>query len=181
MATLTKKQRPLLVLSAFALALAMGAAGCGQDEDPSVASVSPGAANSGAGGAGDNEPSALKFSQCMRDQGFTWYPDPDAGGNLSANEPEGIDRAKYQEAQKTCEAYAPWGSGNSKKSNEDLDKLRLVSQCMRDHGFAKFPDPDENGTININKGSGIEPGDPAVQKAQQECQKYAPAPAEQNP
>ncbi|MBF9128742.1 hypothetical protein I0C86_07035 [Plantactinospora sp. S1510] len=175
MAILTKKQRPLLVLSAFALVLAMGSAGCDDGEDPSVASVSPGGTNSRTGGTDDNEPSPLKFSQCMRDQGFTWYPDPDAGGNLSASEPEGLDRAKYQQAQQTCEVYAPWGSGNSnKKSPEDLEKLRQMSQCMRDHGFATFPDPDENGGINISKNSGISPDDPAVQKAQEECQKYFP-------
>lgn len=178
---MTNKQRPMLILSAFALMLAMGMAGCGNNEDPSVASVRPGASNPGGGAADDSEPSPLKFSQCMRAQGFTWYPDPDAGGNLNASEPEGLDRAKYEKAQKACEAYAPWGSGNNKKSSADLEKLRQVSQCMRDHGYPKFPDPDENGTININKNMGIEPGDPAVQKAQQECQKYAPVPTEQNP
>jgi hypothetical protein len=178
MATMTNKRRPVLVLTALALALAMGTAGCDQD-DPSVASVNPGGNNPSA--ADDAEPSPLKFSQCMRAQGFAWYPDPDAGGNLNADEPEGLDREKYKKAQKACEAYAPWGSGNSKKSSEDLDKLRKVSQCMRDHGFAKFPDPDENGTINIGKSAGISPGDPAVQAAQRECQKYAPVPGEQNP
>lgn len=165
MAIQTKK---LLVLSAFTLVLAMGTAGCGGDGP----SGDPGRANPV---AGDNEPSPLKFSRCMRDQGFTWYPDPDAEGNLKANEPEGLDQAKYQKAQKACEVYAPWGAGSgNKKSSDELDKLRKVSQCMRDHGLAKFPDPDENGTININKNMGISPDDPAVQKAQQECQKYGP-------
>ncbi|MET9386203.1 hypothetical protein ABZY09_35360 [Streptomyces sp. NPDC002928] len=172
MATLTSKQRPLLVLSAFALVLALGIAGCGGGEDDD-----PGRHNASGGGTAEDEPSPLKFSRCMREQGFTWYPDPDAGGNLSANEPEGLDRAKYQQAQKKCEVYAPWGSGSgNKKSSDELNKLRKVSQCMRDHGFAKFPDPDENGSINIDKNLGISPDDPAVKQAQQECQKYAPVP-----
>jgi hypothetical protein len=113
---------------------------------------------------------------------MTWYPDPDpdASGNLNAKEPAGVGEAKYQQAQKACEVYAPWGNGNSKKSSADLDKLRQVSQCMREHGFAKFPDPDQNGSINLDKNSGLSPNDPAFQKAQQECQKYAPVPPPQN-
>jgi hypothetical protein len=178
MPTMMSKQRPMMILSTFALMLAMGMAGCDKNGDPSVASVKPGQTNAG-GGAADSAPSALKFSQCMRTQGFSWYPDPDAGGNLNVNEPQGLDRTKYQQAQTKCDAYAPWGNGNSKKSATDLDKLRKVSQCMRDAGFAKFPDPDDNGSINLNKDSGIKPTDPAFQKAQQECQKYAPLPAQQ--
>ncbi|WP_344833970.1 hypothetical protein [Actinocorallia longicatena] len=169
---MTSRHRPLLVLSVFALALAMGIGGCGGDDNGD-----PVRKDKVAGSADDDGPSPLKFSRCMRDQGFSWYPDPDAGGNLSANEPQGLDRAKYQQAQKKCEVYAPWGGGSgNKKTSDELDKLRKVSQCMREHGFAKFPDPDENGSINIDKGMGISPDDPALQKAQQDCQKYAPEP-----
>ena len=179
MPTMTNKHRPtMMILSAFSLVLALGMAGCGKDGDPSVASANPGSTHAGGNGA-DSAPSALKFSQCMRAQGFSWYPDPDSGGNLNVNEPDGIDRTKYEKAQTTCDVYAPWGNGNSKKSAGDLDKLRKVSQCMRDHGFAKFPDPDQNGSINLDKNSGITPTDPGFQKAQQECQKYAPIPAQQ--
>jgi hypothetical protein len=48
---------------------------------------------------------------------------------------------------------------------------------MRDHGFAKYPDPDANGSVTIDsKVLGVEPDDPAFQRARQACNKYMPAP-----
>lgn len=147
---MTKK---ILLALMFFLALAA----CGEDRSTDDGKVA--------------EPSALKFSQCMRDQGYGWYPDPDSAGNLQANEPDGLDRATYEKAQKTCEKYAPWGGGGEKKSAEDLDKLRKVSQCIRENGFPTFPDPDDNGNVSLGKDSGISPDDPAFRKVRQECER----------
>jgi len=114
----------------------------------------------------------------MRDQGLTWYPDPDTEGNLKVHVPDGTDQSKVEKAEDACKAYAPWeGQQGRQIPAEDLDKIRQVSQCMRDHGFAKYPDPDANGSIKIDsKVLGVEPDDPAFEKARQECAKYMPAP-----
>jgi hypothetical protein len=162
------------MVPALALLFAVGAAGCSRDNDPGVASASPGAPKASA--AGNGEGSGLKYSQCMRDQGFAWFPDPGPDGGLKVSVPEGTNQTKFNQAEQTCGVYAP-GAGQSgrKLSDEDLDKVRQVSQCMRDHGFPKYPDPDASGSITIDsKALGVEPDDPAFQKAMQECQKYLP-------
>lgn len=163
MTTITKKRRSLLAISAFALMLAMGAAGCGDDK-PS-ASPSADSANS----------SALKYSQCMRDQGLSWFPDPGEDGGLQVSVPEGTDQATVDKAEEACKQYDPSQDGSGQFSPEDVNKVRQMAQCVRDKGFPNYPDPDSNGAIHIDEGTtGISPNDPAFQKAVQECQKFMP-------
>ncbi|MEU0480150.1 hypothetical protein ABZ260_13335 [Streptosporangium sp. NPDC006013] len=176
---LAKKATTRQTLVAVALLLAVGTAGCARHSDPLVATATSGAPTAGASAvAGNDQDSALKFSQCMRDQGLTWFPDPDAEGNLGVHAPDGTDQSKVDKAEEACKVYSPWRGGQGQQiSAEDLNKVRQVSQCMRDHGFAKYPDPDANGSIKINSEiQGFEPDDPAFQKARQECDKYMPAP-----
>ncbi|MEO3813041.1 hypothetical protein ABGB17_28900 [Sphaerisporangium sp. B11E5] len=178
MSTNTTKPKTIgPILAAVALLLAVGTAGCSRQIDPAVATAKSGTPEAGVT-PGDNQASALKFSQCMRDQGLTWFPDPDATGNLKVHAPDGVDQSKVDKAEEACKAYAPWESRQGGQlSAEEFTKLRQVSQCMRDHGFAEYPDPDANGSITIDsKVLGVEPDDPAFQKARQECDKYMPAP-----
>jgi hypothetical protein len=171
---MSKNKRPLWIAATFVL-LAMATVGCATNEDPTVASVNPGAESS-AGSAGD-EPSLLKFSQCMRDQGFSWYPDPQADGGLVVHSPDSVDQDELEKAEKACKKYQPGQGQQGPVPAEDLAKIREMAQCMRDHGFPKYPDPDANGSITIDsKVLGVEPNDPAFQKAMRECQKYLPAP-----
>lgn len=178
MTTITKKHRSLLTVSTFALLLAVGVSGCAKSEDPTVATANPDGAKASAGPEMNSNRSPLKFSQCMRDQGLSWYPDPDAQGNLRVSVPEDADQSKVDKAQEACKAYAPWeGQQAGPISEEDLAKIRQVSQCMRDKGFEKYPDPDAKGGVSIDsKVLGVEPSDPAFQRAREECNKYMPAP-----
>ena len=167
--------RRVVALSAFALMFAVGTAGCTKDKTPAVATANPDATKASAAPTGNG--SALKYSQCMRDQGLTWFPDPGADGGLKVSVPEGTDQAKIDKAEATCKASLPGGGKAVPMSAADLDKIRKASQCMRDKGFTKYPDPDANGGITIDsKVLGVEPEDPAFQKARQECQKYLPPP-----
>lgn len=165
------------IATAFVLLLAVGAAGCGRHDDPAVATANSGAPKASAGAAANGEKSLLKFSQCMRDQGLTWFPDPQPDGGLVVHNPDGVDQSKFDKAEQACMKYHPAGSGGRPIPAEDLAKIRQVSQCVRDHGFAKYPDPDANGSISVDsKVLGVEASDPAFQKAMQECSKYMPAP-----
>jgi hypothetical protein len=149
---------------AFALLFSLGVAACGSHEKPAVA-------------ASDGSPSLVKFSQCMRDQGLTWFPDPQPDGGLVVHNPDGVDQSTVDKAEAACKKYYPGANQQGPIPAEDLAKIRQVSQCMRDHGFAKYPDPDANGSINIDsKDLGVGPDDPAFKKAIQECRKYLPAP-----
>ncbi len=57
------------------------------------------------------------------------------------------------------------------------------SQCMRSHGVSNFPDPNAQGQITVQGGSGngvssgLNPNSPAFQSAQKACQHLMPAPS----
>lgn len=160
----------------MALLLAVGLAGCSEKKDPSVVTAGTGTPKANASTAAAGDSSALKFSQCMREQGLSWFPDPDANGGLQVSIPHGTDQSAVDKAQEACKQYAPGSSQNgSQISDEDLNKLRQVAQCIRDHGFPNYPDPDAKGNTQIDsKKLGVEPSDPTFQKAMQECQKLMP-------
>jgi hypothetical protein len=164
-------------LAAVTLLLAVGTAGCGSHDDPTVATAGSGTPKASAGGstAANGQDTKLKYSQCMRDHGMTWFPDPGPDGGLGVKVPDGTDQNKLEKAQEACKAYAPGANRSGKLSDEDLNKLRQMSQCVRDHGFSKYPDPDSNGGISVNdKTLGVAGDDPAFLKALQECRKYLP-------
>ena len=48
------------------------------------------------------------------------------------------------------------------------------SACMRKHGVPNFPDPNGQGLITIDSGTGIDPGSPAFRSAQATCSKLLP-------
>jgi hypothetical protein len=162
-------------LATLALLLAVATAGCGHDADPKVATADSGAPKARAGAAADGKDSPLKYSQCMRDQGLTWFPDPQADGGMKVSVPDGTNQNAMEKAEEACKDYAPGANRGVKISTEDLEKVRQMSQCIREHGFSRYPDPDSNGGIQIDsRALGVEPDDPAFEKARQECQKFLP-------
>ncbi len=164
-------------LAAVTLLLAAGAAGCGRHGEPTVATAGSGPPKVRAGGgtAASGQDSDLKYSQCMRDHGMTWFPDPGSDGGLKVRVPDGTDQNRLEKAQEACKAYAPGANRSGVLSDQDLNKLRQMSQCVRDHGFSKYPDPDAHGGITIGSETlGVTPGDPAFEKALRECRKLLP-------
>jgi hypothetical protein len=162
-------------LATVALLMAVGMMGCSHADDPKVATAHSGAPSATAGTAAGGQNSDLKYSQCMRDHGLEWFPDPGPDGGLGVRVPAGTDQNTLNKAEEACKAYNPATNRTGKVSQADLDKIRQESQCIRDHGFPKYPDPDANGTVAIDeKNTGISPDDEAFEKARQECQKYAP-------
>ncbi|MFB4285190.1 hypothetical protein ACBJ59_58700 [Nonomuraea sp. MTCD27] len=89
-----------LVTAPFALALLL--TGCGTG-DKAAAGASPSA---------DSREKALKFAQCMRDNGVEAYPDPEDGRMLITQE-AGEDpdfKAAEEKCQKESAAAGPGGS-----------------------------------------------------------------------
>jgi hypothetical protein len=59
-----------------------------------------------------------------------------------------------------------------------LSKAVRFAECMRDHGVAKFPDPDPNGELTIDgavNGTGIDPDGAAWKQAIKACKDLQPA------
>jgi hypothetical protein len=175
-----KKDRAVLVLSTFALVVAGAMAGCAKDDGQGVVSADPSAQVSGAKpGNSSTGANVGAFGKCMRDAGFSWWPDPDSSGRIDSSPPAGIvvDEAKLAKAQQECSSkYMNPGQAPA-MSAEDIQKLKEYSKCMRQNGLPKFPDPDANGNIDLGKAK-IQDNTPEWKKASEACQKYALQPKE---
>jgi len=180
MAMKAKKNRAVLVLSAFALVVAGAMAGCAKDDGQRVVSADPNARVSGAK-PGNNSAGGdvAAFGKCMRDAGFSWWPDPDTSGRIDSSPPAGVvvDEAKLSKAQQDCSSKYMNPAQAPAMSAEDIQTLKAYSKCMRDNGLPKFPDPDANGNIDLGKAK-IQDNTPAWKKATDACEKFALQPKE---
>jgi hypothetical protein len=143
---------------------------------------------SGGGGASTSPSSkaamrdaAVKYSQCMRENGVKNFPDPQPDGGLliKAGPGTGIDPQSpaFKAAQEACKKYQPKQSGTFNKANaQKMEQQALdFARCMRAHGV-NFPDPQfEDGGRGVKFGGpGINPNDPKFKAASQACAKNLP-------
>jgi hypothetical protein len=56
----------------------------------------------------------VKYADCMRAHGLSWFPDPDARGHLDVSFPKGTGpgNPQYTAANKACSAGLPGGGGS---------------------------------------------------------------------
>ena len=196
--------RALAVVAALAMGVLV--AGCGGgDSNPGVANVtstststsqSPSTSSTGgetrvsggrpssgspSGGAVQlaNGPNALKFSECMRANGVSNFPDPNAQGVIAGKSDAGLDPSspQFQKADKTCaKKYISRGGTAPRPAQRAKQQATALafSQCMRSHGEPDFPDPklsSEGVAIRIvdRSGKALDTSSPIYQKAQMEC------------
>jgi hypothetical protein len=161
---------------ALGLLLTMAAAGCGKAaEGDQVASAGGAPTASASAAAAQDDDAPLKFSQCMREQGMSWFPDPQPGGGLQIKVPQSTDKAKFDAAMAACKEWAPDGGDRGPADPQQLEQARQMAQCMRDNGVPNFPDPQADGSIRLDGDKiGKGPGDPAFDKAEQACSKFRP-------
>lgn len=171
-------------VAALGLLLTLVSAGCaqGDNDGPGVATAGNGAANTSASptAKASRDPDApLKFAKCMREQGLTWFPDPDTSGRTAIRIPKGFDVKKLEAAQQACKEFAPGmdGDGDAKPDPEALENMRQMAKCMRENGVPNFPDPEPGGGIRLDGDElGTGPGDPTFDKAEEKCAKFMPNP-----
>ena len=162
----------VVVLAALALALAVSACGGGGE----------GSASGGSKAGSERREGALKFAQCMREQGID-HPDPDANGLFRIEPDQGFDpqSAKFREAMEACEKYLAATGPPPELSDEDRKKLEeqmlAFAKCMRKQGI-DLPDPKfggEGGGFAFEVGpNGVDPHDPDYRAAEQKCRQYSP-------
>jgi len=175
-----KKNRAVMILSAFVLVISGVMTGCAKGDGRGVVSTDPNAKTSGAKAANDSTGgNVAAFGKCMRDAGFPWWPDPDGSGRIDSSPPAGVvvDEAKLAKAQQDCSSKYMNAGQAPAMSAEDIQKLKGYSKCMRENGLPKFPDPDANGNIDLGKAK-IQDNTPEWKKASEACQKYALQPKE---
>jgi hypothetical protein len=102
--------------------------------------------NTGSGGT-KTSTKGMRFAECMRDNGVTEFPDPDASGELTIDgvlNGSSLDSSTpvWKEAMATCKDLQPPGfTGDDNVTASEQDARLEFAQCIRDHGVKDFPDP----------------------------------------
>jgi hypothetical protein len=134
---MSMKRRSIAALAMAPLLLAACSNG-GTDGDSSTAANSSTATN---------REKAVKFAECMRENGVTEFPDPNGSGELTADgvvngssiDPNG---PVWNGAIDACEDLQPPGfTGPEERSPEQQSEGLKFAQCIREHGVPDFPDP----------------------------------------
>ena len=165
--------RTLWPLAALAL-LAVVVAGCG--------SASAGGGNHG-NSTSTARDKAVKFAECMRNNGVSGFPDPNASGQLTIDavaNGSSIDtnRATFKQAMSACKELQPPGFTGAKVTPSQRTARLAFAQCVRDHGVPDFPDPTPNGPlIDTNRipSANTPTGMSALNAATQKCGNFAVA------
>ena len=138
---------PLAVFGRVVM-VAVIAAGCGGTQSSSgtstaaVADTSSSRSNSTASHTRTVTPreKAVKFSECMRANGVSDFPDPNASGEFPAYGVS-VSPAVWKKAGAACKALQPPGTLSGKRTPKQQSAARRFAQCMRENGVKDFPDP----------------------------------------
>jgi hypothetical protein len=112
-----------------------------------------------------NSPSAhdkaVKFTECMRQNGVRDFPDPDASGQFPSFGIS-VTPAVWKLALTACKQLQPPGSLSAHLTPKQLSAALKFAQCMRAHGVPDFPDPvngqpliDTNRIPSANRPGGM--------------------------
>lgn len=140
---------------------------------------------------------AKEVAQCIRDNGLPGLPDPYFENGeltlppLDANveqQGQAILEGPCREIWQRLEAVLPEQQQDAEPkekqrgpmSAEDLEKLKLYTDCMRRTGYPNWPDPDETGHYHLSEaglppalGKGETPEDARFRDALTACEQFA--------
>ena len=139
--------RTLWPLAALAI-LALIVAGCGNGS----AGTGNGTATSGGNSTASIHEKAVKFAECMRANGVSAFPDPNASGGLTIDgiaNGSSVDTssAAFEQALSACKDLEPRGFTGTKVTPQQRTARLEFAQCVRDNGVPDFPDPTPNGPL----------------------------------
>jgi hypothetical protein len=171
-------RRTLWPLTTLAM-LAVIVAGCG-DGSADRGNSNP---TSGGNSTGTTFEKAVKFAECMRANGVSAFPDPDASGELTIDgiaNGSSVDTssAAFEQALSACKDLEPPGFTGTKTTPQQRTARLEFAQCVRDNGVPDFPDPTPDGPlVDTNRiPSTATPGGMSIlNAAMQKCGQYASA------
>jgi hypothetical protein len=130
---------PLALTLAALCPVALIGAGCsnGSAENGSTGTAS----SSGTGGNTNatDQDKAVKFAECVRNNGVGDFPDPNAKGEFVYG--VSVSPAVWKKAVDACKDLQPPGTLSSKRSPKQQTASLRFAQCIRDNGVKDFPDP----------------------------------------
>lgn len=161
--------RTLWTLAALAM-LALTIAGC--------SNTSAGGNNTSA-----SREMAVKFAECMRNNGVSAFPDPGASSAFTIDEVANGSRvdtstAGFKQAMSACKNLEPPGFTGGKVTPSQRTARLKFAQCVRANGVPDFPDPTPNGPlIDTNRipSAATAAGMSALHAAMHKCSDFAAA------
>ncbi len=126
---------------------------------------------------------AVKFAECMRNNGVREFPDPDASGRLTIDAVANgssldTNSAAFQRALSACKDLEPPGFTGDKRSPEQQAAALQFAQCIRDNGVKDFPDPAPDAPLvdtNLIPSTAQNGGMSILHAAMQKCRGFAAA------
>jgi hypothetical protein len=110
---------------------------------------------SGSSGGGNttatNHEKAVRFAECIRTNGASEFPDPDASGNVAygikAGSPLDPSTAAGKAAIAACRNLEPSDFMRATFTTKQIETRLEFARCVRASGVPDFPDPTKNGPL----------------------------------
>ena len=124
---------------------------------------------------------AVKFAECMRSNGVSGFPDPNASGQLTIDavaNGSSIDTnsTTFKQAMSACKNLEPPGFTGPKVTPQLRSARLAFAQCVRDHGVPDFPDPTPNRPLKDTRRiptTNTPAGMSALHAAMSKCAEFA--------
>jgi hypothetical protein len=136
---MSRRLRPLAAL-AIVVVVAVIAAGCGGTQSSKSSSTAGHTSTAGHRSAATPREKAAKFSSCMRSNGVSDFPDPNASGDFPSYGIS-VSKAMWMKAVAACKALQPPGTLSAKLTPAQKSAALKFAQCVRENGVPDFPDP----------------------------------------
>ena len=155
-------------MSVAAVAVATAALACGGG--PTAAHVASAGGHATPTAAADQRTATLRYTACMRAHGAN-LPDPTFDQHGNPQWPPGTDvkGTGNQAAAQACRSILPTSGSDPNHpppTAAQLAQRTRLAQCMRQHGFPDFPDPDpQTGEFNVSDDFNNRPGAAATAQA----------------
>jgi hypothetical protein len=144
--------RPLAALAMLAVISAGCSNGSAENSNTGTTSNTGTAKSSGSSTAASHNSTAtrrekaVKFAECMRENGYPDFPDPKASGEFPSFGIS-VSPAVWVKALGACKELQPPGSFSAHMSPKQLSAALKFAQCIRAHGVKDFPDPVQDEPI----------------------------------
>jgi hypothetical protein len=179
--------RTLWLLAAHALVamVVVIGAGCGGAGSSGTDTAATPADTGGSSGTNSTSlhAKAVRFAECMRANGVSAFPDPDATGALTIDavaNGSSLDTssAAFEQALSACRDLQPPGFTGHERSAREQDAALKFAHCIRENGVKDFPDPATDDPLVDTRripSSGTTAGLSILNAAMRTCRSYAAA------
>jgi len=163
------------------VALAAITAGCGGTRSGGEKAAASEGLTDAASGAASARARVVKFAECMRRNGVSAFPDPDAAGALTIDavaNGSSVDTnsSAFMHALSRCKELEPSGFTGHKRSAQQQEAALRFAQCIRDNGVKDFPDPGPGDPMIDTRripSTGTPGGMSILSAAMQKCRGFA--------